>query len=359
MLNQIGKTIKEARIRAHFSQTDLAVKIGMAPPQLCNIEGGKNLPSIKTLERIAAALNIQFETLLVRYDEDAESFKDVHGRSIPETDILTDYTLMPVREYKPRTATVLTAEIKNKVDEILTLERQLGIPSDTRLQMSHPFINDERGAEILAGVLRTSCSVGMAPVVQLPETLESHNVKIITADLPVNEQSRSYYVPELRSLIIVIGLGNTPERNLYRLAYELGYASLYCSTGFHTVIPTEKAHRFVRRFAAAFLMPEESVRVDAALLALGKRDWTFEILLRLKYKYGVSAEAFALRLEMLGLIDQKLREYFRDKLRQYYLDHPDAMEPPPCRNSIHLDGRLSLLKLRVEAMARIEPYKRD
>lgn len=350
MLNSIGKIIRDARLKAHYSQTDLAFKIGMAPPQLCNIEGGKNIPSIKTLERIAAALNIQFESLLLRYEDESGHFKDAHGRSIPDNKNVTNYTLSPIREYKSDSSIEekLITEINAKVDEIFSLERQLGIPSDTQLQMSHPFINDERGAEILAGVLRASCSVGMAPVVQLVGTLESKNVKIVFANLPAGEQSRSYYVTELRSLIVAIGNGMTPERKLYRLAYELGYASLYCSTGFNTVEQVDKAHRFVRRFAAAFLMPEESVRSDAAILALGKKDWTFEILLRLKYKYGVSAEAFALRLEMLGLIDQKLREYFRDRLRQYYKEHPDDMEPPPHHDYIQIGSRLSLLKLRAE-----------
>jgi len=48
-----------------------------------------------------------------------------------------------------------------------------------------------------------------------------------------------------------------------------------------------------------------------------------------KVRFNVSAEAFALRLEKLGLITPSLRMRFRDELRAHYVQHPKAMEPAP------------------------------
>lgn len=46
----------------------------------------------------------------------------------------------------------------------------------------------------------------------------------------------------------------------YRIAYKLGYACLFESTGFRTVSEQATTHKFIRRFAAAFLMPEEAIK---------------------------------------------------------------------------------------------------
>lgn len=61
---RIGKFIRELRQQKHVQQMDLAKEIGMLPAQLCNIEGGKNSPSLKTLGRIATALEVTVNDLV-------------------------------------------------------------------------------------------------------------------------------------------------------------------------------------------------------------------------------------------------------------------------------------------------------
>ena len=56
-----------------------------------------------------------------------------------------------------------------------------------------------------------------------------------------------------------------------------------------------------------------------------------------KERFGVSAEAFALRLESLGLIAPSLRQKLRDALRAGYAAHPRSMEPHPPKNQTRLD----------------------
>ena len=62
---------------------------------------------------------------------------------------------------------------------------------------------------------------------------------------------------------------------------------------------------------------------------IGRGDWTMAKLCGMKSHFGVSAEAFALRLEELGLIEPALRENLRDRLRSRYKACPRSMEPPP------------------------------
>ena len=68
-----------------------------------------------------------------------------------------------------------------------------------------------------------------------------------------------------------------------------------------------------------------------------------ENLCRMKALFGVSAEAFALRLEELGLVAPALRVELREALRTCYKAHPDAMEPPPNLPELNIGGRLRAL----------------
>jgi len=61
----LGKAIKIRRVEADFSQEQLAELCGIDRTYMSNIERGKRQPSIKTLRRIAIALNTQTSALLV------------------------------------------------------------------------------------------------------------------------------------------------------------------------------------------------------------------------------------------------------------------------------------------------------
>ena len=61
---KIGKTIRFLRCMESISQTKLAQKSGIAISSLCDIEAGRNNPSIKVLTRIAHALNMRTYNLV-------------------------------------------------------------------------------------------------------------------------------------------------------------------------------------------------------------------------------------------------------------------------------------------------------
>ena len=51
-----GLALKIARLRAGIKQYELAAKVGIAPTQLCEIEGGRRQPSAELLARILAVI---------------------------------------------------------------------------------------------------------------------------------------------------------------------------------------------------------------------------------------------------------------------------------------------------------------
>jgi Zn-dependent peptidase ImmA (M78 family) len=120
------------------------------------------------------------------------------------------------------------------------------------------------------------------------------------------------------------------------------------SMGFKPVREGAQRHRFAREFAAEFLMPEESVRFAVSQLGIGPGDWTLDMIVWLKSKFNVSAESFALRLEALKLISERLRQNIREELRAYYKAHPKAMEPEPRIKSLKTGIRERLLKAMMD-----------
>ena len=55
---QIGRQIRELRIRRGWKQYELADKVGMSRPAICNIEAGKRSLTLNTLKRFCEVFGI-------------------------------------------------------------------------------------------------------------------------------------------------------------------------------------------------------------------------------------------------------------------------------------------------------------
>ena len=351
-MKAIGDKIKAARKSLKLKQSDLAKKLKMTSAQLCRIEGGKNTPSIKTLERIAKALGTTLAELMgdaapqqkMPKDSSSDSSRQYGDKNNNQPG---DERLVAIRETgdPPEDIATIRKQVTQYVSRYIELERDLGISSATTLPIRFSYSEDERGAEILARSLRAACDVGSAPFSDLPAILESKHVRIVMVNASPNIKSRSFYDVEQHLVAIAINKSLQPERQLYRIAYELGYICIFGSMGCSPVVEHAFTHKFVRRFASAFLMPEEAINEIMTQLALGPSNWTFEMLLRLKYRFSVSAEAFAHRLEKIGALSSTLRKRFKEELRVYYEENNNR-EPPPAIKSLNTDSMLELLKLR-------------
>lgn len=62
-MSEIGSKIKELRISRKISQRKLAALAGISNTYLSDIEVGRTNPSLKTMEKLAEALEIQLKDL--------------------------------------------------------------------------------------------------------------------------------------------------------------------------------------------------------------------------------------------------------------------------------------------------------
>lgn len=327
--------VKRLRAERNLSQLELSRRVGMSAAQLCKIERGNSELTASTMRRISDALGVPVSVLL---GEAAPELAVSPIMNEPRAESIAsgaeDYVpvLSPSAVEKEALGEIV------KVERILSAEEaRLGIEGQAALQLVYSYGSDERSAELLARDVRVSLGIGNQPRGDLAVVLENVGVHVITVRRPGNFQSAAFYNRRRRTLSIALNSKNTAERNMYRLAYELGGTVRFASSGYCTVVDEGAEHRFLRAFTAAFLMPEESVRGAVARLGIGPRQWTIETLVFAKERFGVSAEAFALRLESLGLIVPALRQDLRDGLRARYAAHPRSMEPHPPKGQTLVD----------------------
>lgn len=320
----IADRIRSLRRARGLSQAALAKRMEMTPSQLCKIELGHNGLSESSIRRVAEALGVTIAELM----GETKLGKQVHEKPVVKTD---------QGEVVPIMGSDLPSEFIAEVGahalafdaQMVDVKETLGVMGQSSLQLVFPYGINEEAAELLARDMRYSLGVGCVPVMNLETVLEMRGVRIVRRQYPQRFQSGAFYNARHRSLIIVLNESNTQERNDYRLAYELGAATLFAMAGFKTIRDEGVTHRLLRRFTASFLMPEETMRMDVGQSGITPEGWTMELLVMMKARFAVSAEAYALRLESLGLINPELRVKLRDDLRAHYQKNPKAMEPQP------------------------------
>lgn len=314
----IGEKIAAARKNKGLKQFELAKRAEIAPAQLCKVENGRVNPSFNMVERIAAALDSTIPQLL--YGEKRKCARKIDEEDAAESESVSKSVYIPIRAHEPDAAKAIKALTADAEGVEQT------VAPDCTLVWNKAHVKFEGAGAALAEELRNDLGLGTAPVGDLASSLRYRGVVIVEAKLPKAVGSVALWDKSRKAPTILLNGSVTQERRLYRLVYELGSAALYASLGVRLDESLEQ-HRFLTDFTASFLMPGLTVRTCVAAIGVSPSDWTLEKALPLKAYFGVSAEAFILRLEELGLIALKLRLALRDKLRAYYKKHPDAMEP--------------------------------
>ncbi len=335
----ISQRIREIRLAKNISQVELAARAGMLPAQLCKMEAGRNRPNGSSLVRLASALDVTISYLL---GEGAGSV-ELQGRS-DEKGGNAKVIVAGKNAYVPVLRADAGMECGTVLADVMAWERTIsaaeerhGLSVRSALQLAYSYGCNEHSGALAARDLRTSIGMGREPVLNFVATLERAGVRVVRVKGGYNFGSASYYNSVSKTFSIALNIANTHERNNYRLAYELGASVAFAANGYESVEDVGAVHRFIRNFAAAFLMPEETVRAEVATLGIRPKDWTMGALVFVKERFGVSAEAFALRLESLGLIAPSARGALRDELRARYTEKPDDMEPHPPEGQTRLD----------------------
>ena len=219
-------------------------------------------------------------------------------------------------------------QVRRRILEYRELERRAGVPVLPSLALDFPSEIAAEDAEALAAAVRRAAGVGDAILFDSIQLLENKGIRVVMADLPEGFDAFALWEEGARNAWIAVRKAATDERQQFRAMCALADVLRFVAGGARAPVADTPAGRaFAKAFAAAFLMPAAALRELCYRLALGPEKWNWELLLREKKRYGVSAETFARRLEALELLRPSLRQDFVRRARAWAAEY--GGEPNP------------------------------
>lgn len=270
--------IKRARELRGWTQTELAKRSegALSSAAVGQFEAGKSRPSAASLLTIA------------RLTDHPLAYFAQHRGDMEATAFFRSLRSAPKREQRRALAwTNLVHDLANAIEDHIRLPH-LDVPRIRSEAL------DGSAIEEIAGQVRTRWELGDGPVEHVVRTLERRGV--LVAALPLHRHDLDAFSSWFSERPIVI-LGQDKRkagRTRFDAAHELGHLVMHADSDAGTKIAETEAHRF----AAAFLMPADSIASHLPPTA----DWS--ALLRLKIEWGVSLQALLMRAKTLGVMSE-------------------------------------------------------
>jgi len=316
----------------------------MSEGPLGRIERGVNAPSASVIYRLSKVFGVSVNALFADAEQDLHTIR-FEGKQDPFlVTIGKEDAALPGRT---QSAAGDIIEAFQALEDICNARKRAKIP------LLIPFDPTEQGICALSETVRRIMEIQHGIVFDYFELFENQGFRVVVLPMPKEIDSFSYYDPPDQNAFFFLNTRKNPERQLFSLAYELGRVFILTYTMqqgielFETQAETRPhdtkdpftAHRGANRFAATFLMPKKSVCDTVNQLGIQKKHWSYELLLRIKHRFGISAETFLYRLNELDLIDPALIEPLQKKIFDHY-DKTTFGEPDFSRRLLTPNGRL-------------------
>lgn len=357
--NSIGRRIRALRRQQHLTQAQLALQVGIRTGPLNTLENGHHLPSVPVLCKLAEVLHTDVGQLLGSTDENAyilREDKSCYEACRTKQSFTTDFNhdgafqarIIRFAPTKPSLNNRDIARLDKILTVILALEDICGAPKKAKLSLSVPLPRTESGLIRFASRIRSLFGIGDNVIFDYVELFESVGLRVVFLPLPNNIESLSFYDRDCENAFFFIDETHSVERQLFGLAYELGRIYLYNGR----MAPKQRigkldAKHAAKRFAAFFLMPDEAVYETVRQTGVSSKDWNWEMLMRIKHRFGVSAESFLYRLEELNLITPQRKKELKCQIYKHY-ENTGNTEPDRSRRHLSQNGRLGDLLLSAE-----------
>jgi Zn-dependent peptidase ImmA (M78 family)/DNA-binding XRE family transcriptional regulator len=257
-----------ARRRRGLNKTELATQLNLTRKSINNYEAGL-APSPETLARIASTLKFP------------EAF--FYGADIEEIETTA---------VSFRSMARMTAARRDEAESQGSLCLHLNDYFAKRFAMPAAAIPDVRHStpEAAAAIVRTEWALGVRPVSNMIQLLESKGVRIFSLSVKAREVD-AFSTWKGPTPFIMLNVQKSSEHSRFDAAHELAHLVLHRDGS-----PTGKeAEGEANRFASAFLMPEADV------LAHTRANPSVSALIQWKRRWGVSLAALNYRMHDLRL----------------------------------------------------------
>lgn len=352
----IGERIKVLRRVRHLTQAELARRIGIRAGPMNALEKGRHIPSGRVLYRLAEVLDTSVDSIL-----GLGGMRTVGRGSVPMyvAEAGASYgaaqqveswpmAVMAALSGDPELGESGQAVVDQVIHAFLALEDLCGAQKRAHIPLFVPFSRVGNGVEMWVQQVRQVLGIGQAVIFDYLELLENAGLRIVFCPLPDKVQSVAYYDARNANAFLIVRQGLNVERQLFELIKRLASIYIYTRRAYGQ-FPVNEAGALddlhvARQFAALFLMPAQAVRASVMQLGVKPDEWSYELLLRLKHRFGVSAQAFLMRLGELQLISEKVAAELRGLIEGHY-QRTGYGEPDASRRILSPNGRLGDLLL--------------
>jgi len=282
----VGDRLEMARKMRGMSQQELGEQIGVSRMSISKYENDQSIPGSQHLLKLAQALDINVEYLLrpVEVNLSAPVFRKKEALS-------------------KKQETKILHQTQDWVERYIQIEALFGIESKFKVPTIETRVHQLEEIEDIAIRLREEWRLGLDPIDNLMEVLEERGIKVWAIDQDLNHFDAAIMWVNEEAPVFVVKEGVSGDRQRYNLAHELGHLILKLGEG----VDDEKA---AHRFAGAFLVPEPKVYEE---LGRYRQNISYQELILLKHKYGLSMQAWIYRAKDLGVISEsKMRSMFID-----------------------------------------------
>jgi Zn-dependent peptidase ImmA (M78 family)/DNA-binding XRE family transcriptional regulator len=296
--------LKLAREACGFTQAELARRSGIGQGTISKYEKELVTPSYGQIQALSDAL-----------DFPPRFFADTQTRPVAVL-------------YRSRT--LRSAKLESHVRARLNLARLIATSmlEDVEVDVVGRFPDPDAAfddPEAAATELRRAWSIAPGPIDNITELIELAGGVVVHCDFGTDKAIAAYMHPlgDPVRWFFVNAQASAGDRVRFSLAHELGHAVLHETA---LVPDTRIAESESNRFAGALLMPAQDLRAD-----LPRGQLRLEDLIELKRRWGVSAQALAMRARQIEAIsaDQLTRIYREISYRGWRTREPVHIEVEP------------------------------
>ena len=269
-----------ARAIRQMTATDLASAASISAPWISQIENVKKTPGPELVRELARVLNfpVEFFYRPVKSQPPSDAF---HFRVTSK--------LAKKDEATARSLSTLAIELSDWIEATYHSPAP-AVPEVQDLIGS----DDELAPEQAAEAVRGAWGLGVAPIKNLLQLLESKGAKVYSAGGPL-QAIDAFSFRHGATPVIFLNVHKSAERLRFDLAHELGHLVMH--GGSLNVEPGKEKEQAANDFASSFLMPRSDV-----IGAIHSNNLMLEDVLTLKRRWRVSAMALNLRAHRLGVI---------------------------------------------------------
>lgn len=276
----IPARLEMARAIRQMTATDLASAASISAPWISQIENVKKTPGPELVRELARVLNfpVEFFYRPVKSQPPSDAF---HFRATSK--------LAKKDEATARSLSTLAIELSDWIETTYHSPAP-AVPEVQDLIGS----DDELAPEQAAEAVRGAWGLGVAPIRNLLQLLESKGAKVYSAGGPL-QAIDAFSFRHGATPVIFLNVHKSAERLRFDLAHELGHLVMH--GGSLNVEPGKEKEQAANDFASSFLMPRSDV-----IGAIHSNNLMLEDVLMLKRRWRVSAMALNLRAHRLGVI---------------------------------------------------------